>query len=100
MSRARKVCERLRDPLCALHAQTIDVEMKDGDAKVSGRALAVTDLAVKASFLGSHDNPEAVADAAVFQFDVTEATLVRVKTDLLHIDTWTATKGLAPVERT
>lgn len=43
MPGSRKAVDLLRDPRFALHSATIDKEVQDGDAKLSGRAIAVDD---------------------------------------------------------
>jgi hypothetical protein len=43
MPNSRKALDLLRDPRFALHSATIDKEVRDGDAKLSGRAIPVDD---------------------------------------------------------
>ncbi|MEI2686611.1 MAG: hypothetical protein V9G14_10430 [Cypionkella sp.] len=38
-----KVLDLRRDPRCSIHSAPLDAEMKDGDAKLSGLAVEVTD---------------------------------------------------------
>lgn len=48
MPGAMKARDLLRDGRVALHSAAVDPEMTTGDAKLAGRALEVTDEAVKA----------------------------------------------------
>lgn len=78
----------LRDPRFALHSAPLDLELFEGDAKVSGRALEVTDPAVLADYWGALGRP--VMPAAVFRADLLDATLTTVEGDELVIDAWRA----------
>lgn len=51
MDRSRKSADLRRDPRFALHSATADKELAEGDAKVSGRAVEVTDEEEKKRFL-------------------------------------------------
>ena len=81
-----------RDPRLALHSAPVDLELADGDAKLSGRAVLVEDPAARSVF---DEVPDSGAD--VYRVDITEAALVRVQGDLLVIDSWR--EGEAPRRR-
>lgn len=93
MPNARKGADLRRDPRFALHSATIDpVEGSEadwpGEAKVSGRAIAVEQ---------STKGP----DGDLFQADISEVvhTHLDEKAALLLIEWWTPTGGLRRVER-
>jgi len=98
MPDARKARDLQRDPRLALHAAPIDLELADGDAKLSGRAVEITDEAEKeavmaASVESGQDQPPP-GPFHLFRVDITEAALVRVRGDLLVVDSWR--EGEAP----
>ena len=101
MGGARKAQDLLRDPRVALHSATVDPEMLDGDAKISGRAVAVTDPAAIDGFLGDEyrDSPD-YDGAHFFQVDVTEVSLVRIgdPADHLVVESWREGRGLQRVQ--
>src|SRR5262249_51486943 len=45
MPRSLKALDLLRDPRMSLHNATVDKDVKEGDVKITGRAVAVTDQA-------------------------------------------------------
>ncbi|HND56670.1 MAG TPA: pyridoxamine 5'-phosphate oxidase family protein [Microthrixaceae bacterium] len=107
MPGSRKGDDLRRDPRVALHAATIDVEMKDGDAKIAGRAVLVN-REEASRFLRSLSDHETGADdidtdppvdGDVFAIDVTEATLTKVDGDELVIETWSPTDGVRTIRR-
>jgi hypothetical protein len=88
MADSHKAADLRRDPRFAFHAATIDLELSDGDAKVSGRAVDIApDDDVFRAFTGSlEESPP--GDMALFRADIEEAALVRVMGDELVIDFW------------
>src|SRR5919202_4427540 len=50
MPGSRKAADLLRDPRFALHSATIDKQVTHGDARISGRAVAVQDEPTLARF--------------------------------------------------
>lgn len=82
-----KALDVLRDPRLALHSPTLDPPPVDpsswaGDAKIAGRAVAVTDQ-------------EASDASHRFRVDITEVVLTKIGTpaDHLVIDSWTPQRG-------
>jgi hypothetical protein len=81
-----------RDPRLAVHGPSLadadDPAAGPGDAKISGRAVEVTDPVTRAA-LG-------VEDAGWFRIDVTEVVLTRVDPSLAYlvIDLWREGEGL------
>ncbi|HVF73582.1 MAG TPA: pyridoxamine 5'-phosphate oxidase family protein [Acidimicrobiales bacterium] len=68
MAGSRKGADLRRDPRLALHAASVDKEVKDGDAKVAGRAVLVND--------DPHDR---------WHVDITEVSLLRPGEPLDHL---------------
>ncbi len=100
MSDSRKANDLRRDPRLALHSATCDATMAEGDAKLSGRAVEVTDAATIARFVeGREETPE--EPFHLFRVDVTELSIVRIgdPPDHLVIESWSADGGLKRVER-
>jgi len=83
-----KAHDLLRDPRFALHSAPLDLALADGDAKVGGRALEVTDPAALAAYwgtLGQEPMP-----ALVFRADLLDAAVTTVEGEELVIDAWRA----------
>jgi hypothetical protein len=87
-----KARDLVRDPRFALHNAPLDLELAEGDAKVGGRALEVTDPVALAAFWGALGRP--AMPATVFRADLFEAAVTSVDGDELVIDAWRA--GEAP----
>ena len=102
MPGSRKAADVERDPRLALHAATVDKEVKEGDARLSGRAVPVTEperfAAVAAAFKEATGyGPEGTYP--LFTLDVREAVLVRTGENMLVIETWTPGGGYRRIER-
>lgn len=99
MGGSRKAADLQRDPRLALHCAPVDLELVDGDAKISGRATEVRDPAEIAAWLGDLGSqpPEPFH---LFRVDVEEVSIVRVAGDRLVIDSWRAGRPPWRVERT
>ncbi|MBC3844195.1 pyridoxamine 5-phosphate oxidase [Streptacidiphilus sp. 4-A2] len=79
-----------RDPRMALHSATEDKDVKEGDAKISGRAVEVTAEGARQAYLDALSaatgfEPE---DCQVFRVDVTGMSFVRPGGDHLDIHAW------------
>ena len=100
MPASRKAQDLLRDPRLALHSATVDATMADGDAKLAGRAVEITDADTIARFTGSLDQhpPEPFH---LFRIDITELVLTRIgdPPDHLLIEAWREGVGVTRVER-
>lgn len=97
-----KAADLRRDPRFALHAASVDKEVKEGDAKVAGRAVEVTDEAEQATFLGWFEEANGYAPPPPFHLyraEVTEVVLVRPAEDHLVITTWHEGRGIQRIER-
>jgi hypothetical protein len=98
MPGSRKADDLRRDPRLALHCATVDTKLVDGDAKLSGRAVEVTDAGTISRFTDSLE--ERPPDPfPLFRIDITELTLTRVAGDHLVIEMWHEGRGLQRVER-
>jgi hypothetical protein len=85
-----------RDPRIAIHSTTADPEMAIGDAKLSGRAVAVTDPDEFTRLAGEHGDP---GTFHLFKIDVTEMARTTVDGDHLVIESWNEHRGVDRVER-
>ena len=99
-----KAADAVRDPRVALHAATVDKEVKDGDAKVAGRLVPVTSTerhaAMSAAFLERTGyDPGSFGDFPLFTLDVTEAVFTRPADGALVIEWWTPEGGVRRVDR-
>lgn len=86
MPGARKARDLRRDPRLALHSPTVDPPEDDpsawdGEAKVAGRAVEVSD-------------PNALEEPHRFRVDVTEVVLTRVSGDRLVMQSWHPGRGI------
>ncbi len=91
MPDSRKGIDARRDPRIALHSATADKDVKDGDAKISGRAVLVTDEAERLAFAQTfeEDNGNEVPQPFdLFRVDVTEISMLRPAGDHLVIEWW------------
>jgi len=79
-----------RDPRFALHSAPLDVKLDAPDARVSGRALAVTDAEVLAAFWRVLGHDETPMEAVVFRCELADASLITVEADELVVDSWRA----------
>jgi nitroimidazol reductase NimA-like FMN-containing flavoprotein (pyridoxamine 5'-phosphate oxidase superfamily) len=103
MPDSRKALDLQRDPRLALHAASSDKDVKDGDARLSGRAVEIIDDGEKKMFIQGHE--EATGQSVppgpfhLFRIDVTEIVLMWPEGDHLVIESWR--EGGAPkrVER-
>lgn len=106
MPASLKAKDLTRDPRFALHSAPTDVEMADGDAKLSGTVTEVTDLQSITSFMRAIGHGDSIPEgetiapdsARAFICDVEAATLTRVAGDHLEVATWTASAGLVTRE--
>jgi general stress protein 26 len=102
MPDSHKAADMQRDPRVALHAATVDKDVKEGDAKLSGRAELVTDdetfEAFKAAFTERHGGaPE--GKFPLFRLDVTSVSMLKPAGDHLDIRWWNERDGERQVDR-
>ena len=113
---AVKARDLQRDPRIALHSATADAELTLGDAKISGRAVEITDDAEKDAYMAAHaaaaateagDAPAQDEDAGepepyhLFRIEVIEVAHTRIgdPPDHLVIESWRDGAGTNRVER-
>jgi hypothetical protein len=106
-----KARDLLRDPRLAIHSATADPEMKQGDAKLAGRAVEVTDpevirrygesVAEEHAGAENHEGAQAPEPFHLLRVDITEVSLVRIgdPADHLVIESWSAAAGYRRTER-
>ena len=102
MPDSHKANDLQRDPRLALHAATVDKEVKEGDAKLNGRAVLVTDEetfeAFRTAFAEAHGGvPE--GPFPLFRVDVTDVSMLKPAGDHLDIRWWNETSGTRQVDR-
>ena len=100
MTGNRRFADLRRDPRLAIHSASEDPDVWTGDAKLTGRAVEVTDEAGKAAFRG--DAPEVPpGDFELFRIDLSEVSVVRLSDarDHLLIDIWREGEPVRTVER-
>ena len=91
MSGAVKARDLIRDPRFALHSGSDEPDAWNGDAKVSGLAIEVTDDGVRERLLGPHSS----GDSYLFLADVRELATVRLgdPADHLVLEFWHHERG-------
>ena len=98
MDRSLKALDLLRDERVAIHSATVDPNLTEGDAKISGRAIAVTDPAVVAAHATGDQPP---GPFHLFRVEVLDVVLIGIGAppDHLVIESWHEGTGLKRVER-
>jgi hypothetical protein len=102
MPDSRKAMDLRRDPRLALHSATVDPELADGDARITGRAVEATEPGAMAILVEGDTRHEDGAPAGhVFRVDVTELMLIKIgdPPDHLVITTWHQDRGVERIER-
>src|ERR687886_1503827 len=89
MTSNRRFADLRRDPRLAIHSGSEDPDVWTGDAKLTGRAVEVTDQAGKAAFRGEAQEVPP-GDFELFRVDLSEVSVVRLSDakDHLLIDIW------------
>ncbi len=97
MPDSRKALDLRRDPRFAFHANPgPDAEMNDGDVRVSGRAVEITDPAYLARFVDDATPPEPFL---LFRAELTEAVRIGLDDEELVIQSWRPGQPLRTVRR-
>ena len=107
MHRSVKALDLLRDPRLALHSATADPEMKLGDAKLSGRAVEVTEPeAIRRYSASTPGAPQADEEQTaepfhLFRVDIDEVSIVGAgdPPDHVVIEFWSPKTGYRRTER-
>jgi hypothetical protein len=103
---ALKARDLQRDPRVALHNAPLDTELGGGDAKISGRAVEITDPEALADYVHDaaeeNDGVEPPQPFHLFRIDVEEMSLVTIgdPADHLVVESWKQGRaGTKRVER-
>ena len=101
MSGSVKSRDLSRDGRFALHANPGEGDMADGDAKISGTAVRITDPAELASYVADLGEGPPPSDMVVFRLLLADAVLTSIHPDgdRLVIETWRPGRPLLVVER-
>lgn len=103
MHGSRKAHDLLRDPRLAMHNATEDKEVSEGDAKLVGRAIPVTDEAevdrARQVFATHTGHPPPQGPMHLFTVEVREISFLRPAGDHLDIEWWKAGQAPARIER-
>ena len=90
-----------RDPRLALHSATEDKDVKEGDAKIAGRAVEVTAEGLRQEYLEALSAATGFEpdDCQVFRVEVTGLSLVRPVDDHLDVHSWQEGGAVRLVQR-
>ena len=101
MPRSVKFADLRRDARMALHSGSDEPDSFSADAKVSGRAVEVTEGVERAAFAEATGNPPG-GDYELFRIDLEQVVLTAVapEKDALVISSWRPGHGLTEVRRT
>jgi hypothetical protein len=104
MWESRKALDLRRDARMALHSASIDKDVTEGDARISGRAVEHTseDEIARARIMFADANGQAPPPGPMhlFSLDIDELVVVRPENDRLVVRSWTSTGGNRRHERT
>ncbi|MEU2955100.1 pyridoxamine 5'-phosphate oxidase family protein [Streptomyces xanthochromogenes] len=97
MPGSMKALDLLRDPRFSVQANPgPDAEMADGDVRVSGRAVRVTDPAALASFVAQASPPEPFL---LFRVEPTEVVYTGIENDEMVVRVWRPGTALRTLRR-
>lgn len=98
MPNSRKALDLRRDPRCALHANPgPDASMADGDVRVTGRAVEVTDPETIGRFTGEVETPP--GPFHLFRLEPTEVVRTTVDDQDLVLQVWRPGAPLRTIRR-
>jgi Pyridoxamine 5'-phosphate oxidase len=107
MPGSRKARDLQRDDRIALHAATADKQMADGDAKIAGTAIEVTDDGQRAAYSrgfaeATGYDPNDTGDFHLFRLDVTEVVFLSIapEGDAMLIERWSPGRPTETIRRT
>ncbi|MBC9717275.1 pyridoxamine 5'-phosphate oxidase family protein [Streptomyces sp. TRM66268-LWL] len=88
-----------RDPRFSIMANPgASAEMEDGDARISGRAIEVTDPAERALYVGEVQPPDPDA-FHLFRVELTEVVRTFIENDAIVMETWKPGVGVRRTSR-
>ncbi len=96
-----KARDLLRDARLALHSATVDKDVKEGDAKISGAALPVEDEDIYRRYVevSGSDPATALGSFHLFRVDIKHVSHLIPAGDHLDIEWWTEAAGYRRTER-
>jgi hypothetical protein len=98
-----KALDLLRDGRFALHSATVDKQVTNGDARIAGSAVSVSDdatmQAFRAAFAAATGYPPPDGPFQLFRADVKEISVIKPGGDHLDISWWQEGTGIHKVER-
>ena len=100
MRESVKFADLRRDPRMALHSGSDEPDRWSADAKVSGRAVEVTDAVERTRFASAAGIPDD-GSFELFRVDLDQVVLTAVSDDKTHlvISSWRPGRGLVRTER-
>jgi hypothetical protein len=101
MPRSVKFADLRRDPRFALHSGSAEPDAFEADAKLSGRAVEVTDPAERAAYAESAGVPSELAAFELFRIDLEQVVLTALdeEKNALVISSWRPGRGLTRTSR-
>ena len=101
MPASAKFRDLQRDPRFALHSGSDDPDAWSGDAKLSGRAVEVTDDAERATFAHDAGVPMKPSEFQLFRITLAQVVLVALNDEknALLITSWRPGQGLTRAQR-
>jgi hypothetical protein len=104
MPASLKVADLRRDGRLALHAASIDKQVKEGDAKISGLAVEADDATfdrVRTALADRTGNDPSAAFGRypLFEVDITDVSFLIPNGNRLAIEWWTPSGGYKRVDR-
>lgn len=96
LSQSHKALDLLRDPRCVIHSAVSDVNGSDGEFKIYGHALRVTDRAIVAGDYRAWWRPDGASDATIFSIEIESAAHLAWDTrqSVMTIKVWTPGSGV------
>jgi hypothetical protein len=101
MTESVKFADLRRDPRMALHSGSDDPDTFSADAKLSGRAVEITDRSELARFDGEPEAADGPPSFELFRIDLEQVVLVALSDarDALVITSWRPGRGLSETRR-
>jgi hypothetical protein len=104
MPGSRKALDLRRDPRLALHNASTDKEVRDGDARITGRADEIAEgdpvmAGYRAAFEAAAGQAPPPGPFHLFRVDVTEVSFVRPGGDSLIVEWWRPGEPVHRIER-
>jgi hypothetical protein len=104
MDASLKARDLQRDPRLALHAATVDKRVSDGDVKLTGRAIEVTDADEKRRFTSDFSEandygPDEDDTFHLFKVELVDVSRLTPEDDHLVIESWRPGQEVKRIER-